>query len=340
MNFIPAFSALSRYIVLLTFFSLTVPPCISQGRVYPSNITVAKDGSGDYTSIQAAISAVRAYSPVHITIYIKKGVYHEKVTVPAWVTNISFIGENRDSTIITNADYSGKFKYDTTINKEKFTTFDSYTMYVQGNDVCIENLTIRNTAGRVGQAVALHVDGDRFVIRSCNILGNQDTLLATNDNTRQFYDSCFIEGTTDFIFGSATAIFNQCTIRSLSNSYITAASTMPHQEYGYVFFRCRLIASEDATKVFLGRPWRANAKVVFIDTEMGNHIRPEGWQNWDNKLNESTAYYAEYNSKGPGGIAAKRVEWSHQLTRKQVKKYSVVKIFRGWDGRGCGTARK
>lgn len=186
----------------------------TQDKIYPSTITVAKNGKGDFRNIQEAVNSVRAYSPVHLTIHIMNGVYNEKLVIPTWVTNISFIGESKDSTIITNADYSGKFKSpDTTINKEKFSTFDSYTVQVHGNDVSIENLTIRNTAGKVGQGVALHVDGDRFVIKNCNLLGNQDTLLTANDSSRQYYDNCFIEGTTDFIFGNATAVFNKCTIK-------------------------------------------------------------------------------------------------------------------------------
>jgi pectinesterase len=219
---------------------------------------------------------------------------------------------------------------DTTANKKKFTTFSTYTLYVQGNDVRIENLTVKNTAGRVGQAVALHVDGDRFIIKNCNLLGNQDTLLTANDTSRQYYFNCFIEGTTDFIFGGATAIFQDCTIKSLTNSYITAASTSTLQSFGYVFFNCKLIASDEAKLVYLGRPWRAYARTVFIGCEMGAHIRPEGWHNWSKTENESTAFYAEYNNNGAGAATDKRVAWSHQLTKKEAKQYSVANIFRGW----------
>jgi len=300
--------------------------------VYPQQITVAKDGSGNYTTIQQAIDAVRAYSPEHITINIKNGVYHEKVTVPAWITNVSFIGESREGTIITYEDFSGKFMNaaDTVNDKRKFSTFNSYTMYVHGNDISIENLTIKNAAGRVGQAVALHVDGDRFVVKNCSLLGNQDTLLTANDNSKQYYLNCHIEGTTDFIFGNATAVFQDCTIKSLSNSYITAASTTQHQQFGYVFFNCRLIAGEECQQEYLGRPWRAYAKVVFINCELGKHIRSEGWHNWNKKENESTAYYAEYNNSGEGAATDKRVAWSHILTRKESKQYTLANIFNGW----------
>ena len=195
---------------------------------YPSELTVAPDGTGDFKTIEAAIHTFRAYSPVPLKLHIKNGIYHEKLVLPAWLTNITIDGESRDGTIITNDDYSGKALpggMDAKTGKDKFSTFNSFTVLVQGNDVTIRNLTIRNTAGRVGQGVALHVEGDRVIIRDCNLLGNQDTLLTANDSGRQYYLSCLIEGTTDFMFGPETAVFRNCTIRSLSVSYITAAST-------------------------------------------------------------------------------------------------------------------
>lgn len=318
----------------LFFWTLLIAVAYGQQPNYPSILTVARDGSGDYRTIQEAINAIRAYSPVPITVRIRNGVYHEKVVVPSWVTGVTFIGESRENTIITHDDFSGKFNAkgaDTLMNKTKFSTFTSYTMWVQGNDITIQNLTIRNTAGRVGQAVALHVDGDRFVLKDCNLLGNQDTLLTANDSSRQYYTNCLIEGTTDFIFGPATALFQQCTIKSLSNSYITAASTTKGKKYGYVFLNCKLVANNEAQKVFLGRPWRAYAQTVFINCEMGKHIRPEGWDNWRNPENEKTAFYAEYKSFGEGASASSRVKWSHQLSAKEAKKYTSHKILAGHD---------
>lgn len=302
-------------------------------QVYPSKLVVAQDGSGDYKTIQEAINAIRAYSPEHITVTIKKGTYHEKIIVPSWITNVTFIGEDRYKTIITNNDYSGKFMAqgaDTITNKTKFGTFNSYTMWVQGNDITIKNLTIQNTAGRVGQAVALHVDGDRFVIQDCDLLGNQDTLLTAGDTTRQYYYNCHIEGTTDFIFGPATAVFQNCTIKSLSNSYITAASTPQWKPFGYVFLHCKLTANEEAKKVYLGRPWRAYARTVFYQCDYGTHIRPEGWHNWGKTENEATAFYAEYNNTGSGSDISKRVSWGKQLTKKEAKAYTLKNIFNGW----------
>ena len=302
-------------------------------QTYPSELTVAVNGPGDYTSINAALNMFRAYSPVPLKLHIKDGIYHEKVVIPHWLTNLTIDGQSRDKTIITNDDYSGKLLpggMDTKTGKDKFGTFNSYTVQIQGNDITIINLTIRNTAGRVGQGVALHVEGDRVMIKDCNLLGNQDTLLTANDSSRQYYVNCLIEGTTDFIFGPATVVFKRCSIRSLSDSYITAASTTQHQQYGYVFMDCELTANDEAKKVYLGRPWRAYARTVFIRTNMGSHIRAEGWHNWGKAENEQTAFYAEYDCKGEGAKPDGRVKWSHLLSKKQAKQYTLKNIFRNW----------
>jgi len=304
-----------------------------QAEEYPAELTVAADGSGNYKGINEALHMFRAYSPVPLKLHIKNGIYKEKVVIPHWLTNLTIDGEDRDKTIITNDDYSGKLLpggKDEKTGKDKFGTFNSYTLLIQGNDIVILNLTIRNSAGRVGQAVALHVEGDRIVVKDCNLLGNQDTLLTANDSSRQYYINCLIEGTTDFIFGPATVVFSNCTIRSLSDSYITAASTTQRQAYGYVFLDCKLTANEEAKKVYLGRPWRQYARTVFINTEMGDHIRPEGWDNWRNPANEQTAFYAEYNNKGTGAATTNRVKWSHVLTSKEARQYKLGNIFGNW----------
>jgi pectinesterase len=306
---------------------------MAQQPTWPSKLTVAQDGSGHYKTIQEAVNAMRDHSPVEVIIFIKKGIYREKLVIPSWKTKITLIGESRDSTIITNSDYSGKpypGDKDAT-GRDKYSTFTSYTVLVQGNDFKAENLTIENAAGRVGQAVALHAEGDRCIVINCRLLGNQDTLYVGVDTSRQYYLNCFIEGTTDFIFGPATVVFQDCTIKSLVNSYITAASTTPKQEFGFVFLNCTLIADTAAKKVYLGRPWRPYARTVWINTNMGDHIIPAGWDNWRNPENEKTAWYAEYKSKGPGAYTSGRVAWSHQLTKKEAKKYTLKNIFGDWE---------
>ncbi len=246
--------------------------------LYPKLLVVAQDGSGDYKTIQEAVNAVRDLSQERVTIHIKPGVYHEKIVIPSWKTKLRLLGENNQTTIITNSDYSGKDNPGgkDAFGRAKYSTYTSYTVLVQGNDFTAENITIENKSGRVGQAVALHVEGDRAIIKNCRLLGNQDTLYAATETSRQYYKDCYIEGTTDFIFGEATAVFENCTIKNLMNSYITAAATTPKQKFGYVFLNCKLIADSAAKKCFLGRPWRPNARTVFINTEMGSHILPEG----------------------------------------------------------------
>lgn len=287
-----------------------------------TKVVVALDGSGDYVSVQEAISSTRHFSDERTIIYLKPGIYREKVEVFSWAPKISLIGEDPSTTIITFDDYSGK---------GNINTFTSWTFKVMGNDFYAENITFENSAGPVGQAVALHVEADRCVFRNCRFIGNQDTIFTGGENSRQYFDRCYIEGTTDFIFGAATAVFNACHIHSKKNSYVTAASTSQGKQFGYVFFSCKLTASPEATKVYLGRPWRNYARTVFINCDMGEHIRPEGWHNWSKPDAEKTAYYAEYKSTGPGAAPDKRVSWSRQLRDDELKPYTIENILKGSD---------
>ncbi len=303
-----------RLLVFIILFLFELTPSFSQ-----TTIVVAADGSGDYTSLQAAIDESRAFAPGGVVIQLKKGIYKEKITIPSWRTNISIIGEDAENTIITWNDYSGQ---------EGVNTFNSYTLKVEGNDFYAENITIENTAGRdVGQGVALHVEGDRAEFFNCRIIANQDTIYAGVDNSRQYYKDCFIEGTTDFIFGPATAVFEDCIILCKKDSYITAASTSPNQKFGFVFLDCQLKVSDEAQKVYLGRPWRDYAKTVFINTEMDAKIRPEGWHNWSRPEAENTVFYAEYNSTGEGAEKAERVSWAKQLSKADANAYTLKNIF-------------
>jgi len=286
------------------------------------DIVVAKDGSGNYTTIQAAINAVPDISQKRVTIFIKNGVYNEKIVIPSWKTKITLIGESKDSTIITYGDYHGK---------GDINTFTSYTVLVQGNDFHAENITFENSAGRVGQALALAVEADRCVIKNCRLLGNQDTLYAANDSSRQYYVDCYIEGTTDFIFGDATAVFRNCLIRSKKNSFVTAASTSPNQKFGYVFLNCKLIADSGITKVYLGRPWRPYAAVAYLNCYLGPQVLPVGWNNWKDPKREKTARYSEYKSTGPGANPKDRVPWSRQLSANEARNYTLKNIFGNWN---------
>ncbi len=285
------------------------------------NLSVAKDGTGDFTTIQEAINAAKGFPDKQVTIMVKNGVYNEKVEVYEWNSNMRIIGEDREKTIITYDDYFDK------LSLGRNSTFHTPTFLVQGNDFLLQNVTIANTAGEVGQAVALAIHANRVKIENCTISGNQDTLYITGEGFKHYFKDCYIEGTTDFIFGQATALFENCEIHSKSNSFITAASTPAHIEFGYVFKNCNLTGEKDLDSVYLGRPWRTYAKTVFIECTMGKHILPEGWHNWTNETAEKESFYAEYHNSGPGFQPKKRVSWSYQLTKRQAKRYSKGNIL-------------
>jgi pectinesterase len=324
-----------KKVALLIWIVLVPALLLAQAVVYPKRFTVAQDGSSDFKTIQQAVNAVRDLSQQRVSIYIKAGVYQEKLVIPSWKCNIELIGEDQNTTIITNSDFSGKPNPQgkDAFGKTEFTTYTSYTVLVQGNDFIARSLTIANAAGPVGQAVALHAEGDRCVVVNCRLLGNQDTLYAGTESSRQFYKDCYIEGTTDFIFGEATAVFQNCVIKSLKNSFITAPATTPRQQFGFVFLDCKLIPADTSVKkVYLGRPWRPYARSVFINTQMDSHICTIAWDNWRNPENEKTAFFAEYKSKGVD--ISKRAPWSHQLTEAELKKYTLNNILAGndhWD---------
>ncbi|MFC0773621.1 pectinesterase family protein [Terrimonas alba] len=287
---------------------------------YKYVFTVAKDGTGDYKYIQDAIDAMRVFPLAPVTLYIKNGVYNEKIELPANNTDVTFIGESVEKTIITFNDYSGR---------GKLTTFTSYTAKISGNRFVAENITFVNSAGPVGQAVALYVDADKAVFKNCRFIGNQDTIYASGENSRQYFLNCFMEGTTDFIFGPATAVFQHCTIRAKSNSYITAANTPAGKKFGFVFLDCKVIADSAVNKLYLGRPWRAWSKTVFIHCELPKVIVAAGWDNWGNPENEKTVYYAEHKNTGTGADTTQRVAWSKQLSDKDAKDYTLESIFLG-----------
>ena len=281
-------------------------------------IVVSRDGTGNFRTLQEAIESARAFMDYTVTIYVKNGVYKEKVIVPSWVENIDIIGEDRDKTIIT---------YDDHANINKMGTFRTYTVKVEGSDITFKNLTIENNAAQLGQAVALHTEGDRLKFINCRILGNQDTIYAGAKFTRLYFKDCYIDGTTDFIFGPSTALFEDCIIHSKRNSYVTAASTPKEAKYGYVFKHCKLTAEPGVDKVYLGRPWRPYAYTLFIECELGKHIVPAGWHNWGKQSNEETARYMEYKNTGEGANVSERVAWSKQLTKKEAEAVTVDAIF-------------
>lgn len=286
---------------------------------------VAQDGGGDFRTIQEAVDAAPDFiKQDEVRILIKPGIYREKVIIPASKEKLHLEGLDPLTTIISwddSADRPGATGY-------PMGTSGTSTVFVHAKDFLAENICFENTAGEVGQACAITTDGDRQAYINCRFVGNQDTIYTFGDGQHQYFKDCWIEGTTDFIFGYSTCYFDGCTILSKKDSYITAASTLDHRKYGYVFRNCSLIHTPEATKVYLGRPWRKYAKTVFIDCNMEDHILPAGWHNWDKPYAEKTSFYAEYGSTGPGAASAKeRVRWSHQLKARDLAGYEAGTVL-------------
>lgn len=307
------------------------------------DIVVAQDGSGDFMTIQEAVNAAPDYEHAQITtILIKAGTYKEMVTIPHNKFRLKLVGEGAEKTIITYDKYAEK-KWPGT--DHKIGTSGSATLYCHSSYVTFEDLTIENSSGEgkeIGQAVAVFTNGDFLFFHRCRLIGNQDTVYTygrfgkEGGIMRNYFLDCYIEGTTDFIFGPSIAYFENCQIHSKKNSYVTAASTLQGKKYGYVFHKCTLTAAEGITKCYLGRPWGAYAKTVFIDCELGSHILPAGWHDWEKEGKPDTkknSFYAEYGNHGPGAVKKGRVEWSHQLSRKDLPEYSFEKVmFQEEDG--------
>lgn len=319
---------------------------------------VAADGSGDFQSLQEAVNVISPDNKERITIHIKNGVYKEKVKIDKPFLHL--IGECAANTIITFDDHAKKLLP----NGEPMNTFNSYTIYIGGHDFTAENITIENLSGDgrvVGQAIAAYVDADRAAFKNCRFIGYQDTLftgplpknptpLGLNlihptlgsgeeeytGEVRQYYENCLIRGDIDFIFGSATAVFNKCEIfvnnrQEKVNGYITAASTSPKQKFGYVFLKCKITGDAGPSSVYLGRPWRDYAKVAFVNCIMGEQIIPGGWHNWGKTEREKTVNFVEALSQGPGANDSARVNWCKILNPKEVKNYTIANILSGTD---------
>jgi len=290
------------------------------------HFVVDSKGNGNFKTVQEAIDAVPDFRKIETEIYIKNGIYKEKLVLPTSKTNVTFIGENKNETILTYDDFAQKH------NKfgEEMGTTGSTSFYVFGDNFKAKNITFENSAGTIGQAVAVRIDGDKVIFENCKFLGNQDTLYLHGDKSRQYYKDCYIEGTVDFIFGWSTGFFENCEIYCKNKGYITAASTNKNAKHGFVFKNCKLIGSALENTFYLGRPWRDYAQTVFIDCYMDKHIKPEGWHNWNKPNAEQTTFYAEYNSSGPGA-SKKRVKWAKKLSEKESKNYNKETILKGSD---------
>jgi len=290
-----------------------------------TNLTVAADGSAQFRSVQAAIMSVPAGTASNqVFIRIKPGTYRENIYLQREKRYFHLIGEDPETTILTyhlHANMPGP-------DGKPIGTFRTPSTLIDADNFTAENITFENSAGPVGQALAIRVDGDRVVFRNCRFLGWQDTILLNRG--RQYFTNCYIAGHVDFIFGGATAFFDNCHIHCLRNGYITAASTPETEQFGFVFSNCK-ITGEPGVKTYLGRPWRNFASTIFLNTEMSDVVRPEGWHNWNRREAESTARYAEFNSKGAGANSTNRVAWARQLTAAEAAAITLDAVLRGND---------
>lgn len=315
----------SLLIVLSTFLGLQV-----NAQVF--DMVVAADGSGDYTSIQAALDAVPTGQSTRTLIYVKAGMYREKVTTSSTLKNVSIIGEDADNVILSWNDYY-----------PNISAADSYTFLADIAGLYVENLTIENTAKKefgsgVGQALAVRTIGDSMAFKNCKYLSFQDTYYAHKN--RNYNLNCYVEGGTDFIYGDATSVWDSCTINCLPNGYyITAPAdakiitpTTPEFLHGLLFRYCNITAADGVpnNQYYLGRPWAERSSSVFIECTLGPHIRPIGWDTWGN--DETTTVFAEYKSKNPDGSltdVSQRASWSYQLDSSIVaRRYNLAFFLR------------
>ena len=285
------------------------------------DLVVAQDGSGDHTTVQAAVDAARAFPYGRVSIFVKDGVYSERVVVPSWNQRVTLVGESVERTILTHGAH-----FDA-VARGRNSTFYTATLQVSGDDFHAQNLTVVNSAGPIGQALAIYVDADRAVFENCRFVGHQDTIYAAGDGHRQYFRDCYVEGTTDFIFGGATAVFEGCHLHAKADSYITAASTPEGVPFGFVFLNCLVTAQPGVEGVYLGRPWRDHAKTVFLRSTLDLPVARAGWHNWSRPETEATVLYAEYANTGRGADRSGRVGWSRELTGGEAVHYAPAEIF-------------
>jgi pectinesterase len=290
-------------------------------------LVVAQDGTGNYLSVQQALDAVPVGNRSPVTIMVKKGIYKERLVVQTGKNFVHMIGEDPLTTVLTYDNHTGTILP----NGDTVNTYTSASFFIYADDFTAENIGFDNNAGfNAGQAVAVFAKGDKLAFKNCRFTGFQDVLFCSGEKSRQYYKNCYIEGTTDFIFGPATALFQDCHIHSKKNSHVTAASTPADSEFGFVFMDCKLTGDTSLHNVSLGRPWRPYASVAYIRCDIGPHIIPEGWNNWRNPVNEQTARFSEYKNTGPGAQVHTRVSWCRQLSDEELKKFTIRNIFNDW----------
>lgn len=298
------------------------------GFAQTKNMVVAQDGSGNYRTVQAALDAVPANSTTPTAIFIRKGIYKEKLNLSKKKSFVRLTGEDLTTTILTFDDYNGR----TPANGEPLGTSEASTFRVYGSDFSAENLTFENTAGTVGQGPAMWVYGDRASFQNCRFLGSRDTLYPYGYGSRQFYKNCYIEGTTDFILGAATAWFEDCTLFCKAGGTVMMAPSTPDTiRYGFVLQRCKIVGDAPADSYFMARPWKPAAKIVLLNCELSPAVKAKGWDHWGKESNKQDAFFAEYKSTGPGARPKGRILWSRQLSPQQAAFYTRESVLGNWN---------
>jgi len=323
-----------------------------QSARFKADMVVALDGSGQFKSIQEAINAVPDSSLKRTVIFIKNGTYHtEKLIVPASKMNLTLMGEDREKTIIryhiydcSSVESENKCPAESWLlwkdNRELIRT--SATLTVMADNFLAVNMTIANTAGPVGQALALTLRGDKIQFSNCNILGYQDTILLGRNGKRNLFTNCLVLGRTDYIYGPGIGYFVNCEIRSYGGGWITAPSTPETQMYGFVFNRCKFTyigdsprKGDDGRPVAIGRPWHNYPKVTVLNSEMCEQMHPEGWPTTWRMEYASTSdklQLYEYNNTGKGADMSKRAKWAgiRSLTASEAKRYTMKLVLGDW----------
>jgi pectinesterase len=304
--------------------------CAVALRAEPAPIVVAPDGSGQFKTIQAAIDSIPDNNAEWRLVLIKPGTYRERLLINERKTFIILRGEDKEirRTLLTFNRYAGMADPEALGNK--LGPNGSETVVVQANNFTAENITFENSSGAVAPAVAVRATGDKQIFRNCRFLGWQDTLWV--DGKRAYFTECYVEGRIDFIFGRGTAVFEKCHLHAVDGGCITASGAEPETPFGLVFLKCKITCAED--KTFLGSPWEKGAAAAFIECELGEHLRPEGWDAWRGTEHHKTARFVEYRNTGPGANTSQRPAWTRQLTDAEAKNYTVENILSGddrWD---------
>jgi pectinesterase len=307
-------------------FALGTAGTFADSTTQPSSatITVAADGTGDFKTVQSAVDSAPEQSTTCTIIHIKPGTYTEVINIPRVKPFIEFLGDDAATTILT----FNNMHYTKGPDGKDLGTSKSASTFVYGPDFLAKKITFQNSAGAVGQALAINIYADRAVFQNCRFLGWQDTVM-TNRN-RQYFQDCYIAGAVDFIFGAATVYFENCEIHSLGKGFLTAASTPQTSTHGYVFDHCKITSEAPAGSVKLGRPWRPFGATIYMNCELAGAIDPTGWDDWG-AANQKTARYAEYKNTGPGAATDQRVDWSRQLTDKEAGEITISSVLAGKD---------